>query len=334
MKNSYQKYVRLTVIFIFSVVFLVCVSGCSKEVNPLAAKDNSGFAIYLLNNQSLKYSDVKGKEVASLKLKGKPLLNSDDIVMYDFSSHVIFLKGERAFFFGDQKVLDNSLVNTPFVVTAYGKPCYVGSFTSPTSSLLYDCPSIDITGFLYPSDVMCISPGVSTEVDLREDERVKGALISEGKYRGGLSVKLSDVSVVNGDTATVEYKLTFTNNDGNDLYILDPDKTGPGLFHYFTSGPNLYNKNTGKYYSPVYQIVTAPDSYNSFDKEWFTVISAGKSISRTITFKGYEPFSAGVYSVTMNYANPMQISVLNRKIDGGRVWMGRVICKSGDLVIK
>lgn len=330
-KNNNNNYYRFLSLKFFSLVcfsVILLFAGCNKDVNPLSARGENDFAIYLLQDQSLKFIDVKNKDISSLKLMSKPWLNSSDIEFYDFSSHCIYLKR-------DKTLLPQQAINKPFVVTANGKASYVGCFTSPASSYLPGVPSIDVSEASYfPGDILYIEKGYTSGADIRENEKIKSALISSGIYRGGIKVNLSDIVIINGDIASVKYTLTFTNNDLVNLFIIDPQQTGTGLFHYFTNGPSFYNKLTQKSNWSNLKTIVRPVPYNLIQFDWYTSLPAGKTISRTVTLTGYERFTPGDYSVNMIYANPPFIPKENRENRTGRYWLGFVPTSACEVTLK
>jgi hypothetical protein len=104
--------------------------------------------------------------ISTLVLKKEAWLTNDDIQFYDYSSHCIYLKGEKSQFFendtGKFFIFNPVLINKPFVVVANGERCYVGSLHSGLLSLAPAGPYMDeLDVGYYPKDVMHISePGL------------------------------------------------------------------------------------------------------------------------------------------------------------------------------
>ena len=93
--NYYFRFSSLEFLSLVCFSIVLFFSGCNKDVNPLSVRGENEFAIYLLQDQSLKFFDVQKKDVSSLKLMSKHWLNTSDIGLYDFSSHFIYLKRDK-----------------------------------------------------------------------------------------------------------------------------------------------------------------------------------------------------------------------------------------------
>lgn len=314
-----SQIVKALAVIIFSTLLI---NGCSKDVPPTAVKGGGDFAVYMLKDQSLKFSDVYNKPVSSLELMKKPWLTSSDISMYDFSSHYIYLKKNRAEMFAKKEGVGEPQMNMPFVVTANGKAVYAGYFTSPISSYMAGAPSIQLLDFFYAEDIIHIGNAIFPKNDLREDESIKMALIKDGIYKGGVKASISSISIVNDDVATVNYKLTLTNNSGEPLYVLDPDKTGSSLFHYFTNGPSFYNVQNKTTNWSQYKQTATPSPYNQVLPGWFVLLKVNQSITRNVSLKGYSRFEKGDYEVNMQFANPFVTQKENRVLNNNSIWLG------------
>lgn len=308
-----------------SLFFVICsillLSGCSKDVPPTAAKGDAEFAVYLLKDQSLKFYNIYNKPVSSLELMPRPWLTSSDIRIYDFSSHCIYLKRNRAELFESRNGVPAPQMNSPFVVTVNGKAIYAGYFTAPASSYMAGAPSIDLSPIFYADDMISII-SQNDETDIRNDERIKNVLSKAGIYQGGVKASISGLSVINNDTALVKYKLSLTNNCNYPVYVLDADKTGGELFHYFTNGPLFYNIQTKNTNWAQYKSYYTPTPYNLVLPEWFTLLKADETITREITLKGYSRFEKGDYEVSMRYQNPFIPKKEDRILNNNNIWLG------------
>jgi len=310
-------------------------SGCLTEPGPPPPNEGPAFAIFFLENSSLTGYQAAQMDQSQLVLRKEAWLTNDDVQSYDFSSHCIYLKADKSRFFatdtGKHFVFDTVLIDKPFVVVASGEKCYVGSLHSGLLSTLPLGPYIDEldVGF-YPEDVLHISRFLGGETDVRGDSRIKDALISLGLYRGGIRLDLESANLLeNNDTSTIEYTFRIANIDPNNLCVIDPDKMGTELFHYFTNGVVLQGNN--RLYQSEYKKVTAPAT--SWDPTWFVEIPTGSYIERTAKLKGYPRILPGVYSCQLTFDGP-KVRKEDRHLSAGRIWLGNVVSKRIDIELR
>lgn len=317
---------------ILIVALAILGSGCFTEHGPLPPGTEGAFGIYFLRDSSLTGSQAAKIDKSQLVLRNEAWLTNDDVQFYDFSSHCIYLKADKRRFFdtdtGRFFVFNSALMDKPFVVVANGEKCYVGSLHSGLLSTMPPGPYIDEldVGF-YPIDVFHISRFWGSGTDLRGDSNIKDALISLGLYRGGIRLDLESASVLeNNDTSTIEYTFRIANIDPENLRVIDPDKMGTELFHYFTNGVVLQGNN--RLYQSEYKKVTPPPT--SWDPSWFVEIPTGSLIERTVRLKGYPRVLPGVYSCHLTFDGP-KVSKENRYFSGGRFWLGDVVSNRIDI---
>jgi hypothetical protein len=314
-----MKYIMLGAMFLFSF-------GCAKEDEPLTVSEQHGqVGIYFLEDSTLTGSQAAKMDINQLDLKKKPWVSNDDIQFYDYSSHCIYLKGDKSQFFendtGNFFMFSPVVIDKPFVVVANGEKCYVGSFHSLLLSTAPSGPYMDEMDVGYfPKDVMHISRSWSSIPDMRNNSNLRDALITLGLYHGGISITLRSAAIIeNSDTSTVEYAFILINNDQDNLYVIDPDKMGIDLFHYFTNGIVL--QAAGALFQSEYKKTQSPSV--SYDASWFTLVPINSSIERTVKLRGYQKIISGSYNCSFTFANP-NVEKANRYLTGGRIWLGSV----------
>jgi hypothetical protein len=309
------KYL-ITLLFIM----LICNISCTKN----GSEPLTGFEIYLTKN----YKWIPREfNLDTIQIDSLPIISSKDIIFYDFSAHNIFLKKNRNEIFRD--IMDeNNLfkdIATPFILVANGKKIYLSYFWSSTKSNMG--PFTDFCIFdsdHFPEDVVNISSGYNLTTlynsnDLRSDKRIFQALKSDGIYRAGITVCLDSVYILeNSDTSTVKYQFQVTNNELNDLYIIDPNLMGENIFNQYTLGIVLKSNNNTFYAEFLPYNVNILENW---DKSWYTKLAHGKSISRTVEVKGYSKILPGHYNCFFRFAAPTKIkNSINP--DGSRYWIG------------
>jgi len=317
----------LTGILVLSWLVLPATGCDNTNVQENNQEHNDVFSIYLLAE------NLEGElpdDLDKLKLQEEPWLSIEDIDYYDYSTHYIYLKKDKASLFGEG--LQNqmsSAKSSDFVVVADDERCYLGRFHPPFSSQMPMTPIIsDYPGFeLSPEDVIRIANSFRPDgsADLRDAPRIRDALSTAGKLSLGVSVTLSDVKVISRDGITdVSYTFTITNESDESLYVPDPDKMEAGLFHYYTGGITLAGSEVYQIVLSAYDSSEAPQPHDSWDASWFTRLDSHESMERTLTFDSDQIVSEGNYSCSFRYSGPSRIEKEARTLSDGRLWIGTV----------
>jgi len=204
--NRIYKPILLAIfLFMLLIINLFCSDGSDPNYE-------AGISIYRLEDEKIKWNDfLKIGNKDSLKII--EWISSDMIDAYDFSSHVIYLNT-------DPPSIDPTSLPGVSVVIAGDKKCYYLS-----NQGISNCPQYCYLGRINPSRVKMLILEFNNYYysDIRNDERVKLALISSGKYRGGIKITLDDIiSKIQNDSPYFEFSLTLTNNDDQNLYLIDP----------------------------------------------------------------------------------------------------------------
>ncbi|TAL61196.1 MAG: hypothetical protein EPN88_14975 [Bacteroidetes bacterium] len=271
--------------------------------------------------------DQDSLALEAIEIQHEPWLTDADIKMYDFSSHLLYLKQNRYFFLPEpvQLEIPTSWIERPFMVIANGQRRYIGVFKGFIDNKPWPVPYIDNSyNYMYPEDLMIITWHWfdHDETDNRNDSLIKDALKKANILHNGLDLKLKNILFTdNSDTATVEYTFTVINNDVDVLYILDPDKMGSELFHLYNIGPQFVKSDeVGVRTSFKRPAITIPN--NPMNQDWFVKLKSGDSITRTVSLRGYAFFPSGTYSCETTYHCINKISQVQRTISDGRYWIG------------
>lgn len=325
---------KIPVLSLLSLTFLLF--GCNM-INPPPLTDEC-YAIYFLKNDDLTISDVLNTNIDSLKLKSTPWLTSEDIEYYDWSSHCIYLKKDKVDLIPGweemqplKHMFPKEWADMPFVVTSEGQRKYLGSFFNSLYSLeLVLAPEFVDLGFNAncPSNVLMYYWPFLYVNNTLDNLDIKQSLIDNNLLHEGITIELDSTNtntiivLDNSDTATISYTITITNNDENDLFIMDPDITGSEIFHYYNNGPDFFNIDTKKEYKSWYKEIAQLPTINYWSPEWFIKLSSMESIKRTIVLKGYSKFSNGSYLVECRYNSPLKMSNDDVFDSDKRYWYG------------
>jgi hypothetical protein len=312
------------------------VLGCSRGGLPITSYGERGaFGIYFLKDSSLTGYQASQVDVNQLELRDTPWLTDDGIDFYDFSSHCIYLKEDKSKYFEGYDLSSGIrplFKSNAFVVVANAERCYVGSLHSAVLSTVPWGPSMDeLSVWYYPPDVLHIARSWIYSSDVRNDVRIRDVLNSLGLYHGGISVQLQAVHIVeNADTSTVDYVCSVTNNDRDNLFVLDPDKMGAESFHHFTNGI-VFRGNNG-YVQSQHKRTSSPSV--DWDPALYVKVSPNASIERTVRLQGYPKIPPGSYNCSFDFANPVQIGKENRTLSDGRIWLGDVESNRIEVVVQ
>jgi hypothetical protein len=280
--------------YITAIIFLLSIS-CEKDDNDFIIETQEGF--FLEINDSIVY-------------------NSNHISFYDFSSHLIYLKGNNTFSFSNQGT---------FAVSVDSTEIYSGQMYPMYSSNLPVGPVIRCAPTFYSDYIIPIefnqfidSTGNSNE-DPRNDSRIIDALKKQNQYRDGLSCEILSVEKISLNR--VKINLNLTNNDFSSILYLDPDKMGIGLFHYFTNGLLLKDTLNETFTHQV--SVTQPESLKTWSKDWLSSINAHDSKTLSIIYDNFEKIKSGQFEAKFNFPG-LGYQVLQKDLiqDNGRIWLG------------
>ena len=294
---------NMILVFLFLVTVI---HGCHKSTEPVIPDEKPNFGLYYLQDTTVKIYNILDKDLNSLELQHTPVISDKDIEFYDYSTHCIYLKKDKYVFFPycQDGVFPRSYADRPFVVVGNNKKCYAGYIQSELYITdFWHAPDIDyISMKMYPKDILYINWAFVFTRDRRDNETVKESLINLNLYHAGISVEITGIKIYQADTSTIEYSIKITNNDKDNLYVLDPDKVGTGIFHYYNNGPYVLDTNLSIMYQSTYKNFIRPNG--AWRSEWFTKIESNNFIDRTIILKGYPYIPEGVYFCQLSYCGP------------------------------
>lgn len=251
----------------------------------------------------------------------KVVLNHNDIEYYDYSTHLIYLKDNKSFVediesVGDFKVFANKVQ----IYTGQTFPGY-SSFL-PSGPVIRTHPS-GFGDYIIPlSFIQIIDKFGNTLPDPREDERIVKALKKYNQFHAGLSCEIKSVQYLSSNN--VKIVLLLKNNDSFNYYYLNPDKMSVNLFHYFTNGLFIRDFNSDKTYTHKIKSVQ-PVPWNSWKKDWLSIINGNESKTITITYDNFEEVTPGQYKATFQYPGLIyQVDKKDVQQDNGQIWLGEL----------
>lgn len=236
-----------------------------------------------------------------------------DMELYDTSSHVLYFK----------KVHDEfkDIENGSFTFIDRGDPIYTGSFWPGYSSLGPSGPFIMSPPSIMGNYALEIENWHSDKPDVRIDPRMIDILKRNNLFHSGLAISSSSLQITG---TQLTFRFTVTNKDQSDLLIIDPEKTGQKLFHYFTNGLYIYDLSHNEVFSSTIEI-QRPDPWNSWKMEWLSELKSGDSKEFTINYTLNNLINAGEYYSTFAFPG-LAYQVAKEQLYQGtsRIWLGDI----------
>lgn len=235
-----------------------------------------------------------------------------DIEMYDSSTHILYFKTLHPEF--------DKLKNESFSFFVNGDTIYKGYFWPSFFSSLPSGPYISTYPLFHKTFALCIDNRGSSKPDLRNDPRLIRALKDRNLLHSGL---LLTVNSIDCKSTQITFSFSITNKDQSALLILDPEKTGLSIFHYFTNGLIIRNVTTTGPYITVRINPQTPSPWNGWKSEWLTRMATDETKTFIIDYPIDFPLSPGAYNVYFEYPGlHFQVSKEELQQNNGRIWLG------------
>jgi hypothetical protein len=238
-----------------------------------------------------------------------------DFELYDSSTHILYFRTDHPEFYTEK--------SSSFKLFADGQEVYEGVFWPAYSSSLPYGPFIQSFYSFYQDyslRIGFISIDNKPE-DPRNDPRFISALKKRDLLHSGLFVSINSVAIKGSQLI---FKFTVSNHDKTDLLILDPEKTGPNLFHYFTNGLYLRKLTYEEVFSGNVQAET-PSPWNSWKTDWLSVLKSGDSRQFTINYAIGSAIDPGKYIAMFQFPGlAFQVDRDQLYQDKKRIWLGDV----------
>jgi hypothetical protein len=242
----------------------------------------------------------------------------EDIQLYDSSTHIIYFKDKHPEFISFSDIL-----NGPFYFLDKGNIIYSGSFVPSYSSFIPAGPFIMSPGF-YGEYALRIDMWWDNKSDVRNCPGLIGILKDHGLLHSGLSGSIDFINI-SGDKISLGF--TVLNRDNTDLLILDINKMGRELFHYFTNGLYIIDMDHNNIFSSSIT-PQQPDPWNGWKTEWLSLIKSGESMSFTVDYPLLSPISRGDYSLSFEFPGlAYQVSMDDLYQGNSRIWLGDISLK-------
>jgi hypothetical protein len=236
-----------------------------------------------------------------------------DLEMYDSSTHILYFKELHPEF--------DKIGQSTFTFLADGEEIYTGSFWPAYFNSLPNGPFISSPLSYYQHFALRIDFLSFNKSDPRNEPVIIQSLKAHDLLHSGLSVLISQLDI-NG--TELSFSFTVTNHDKSDLLILDPDKTGPRLFHYFTNGLTIRNQENYIVYSGNIEH-ESPTPWDSWKIDWLSQLKSGQSRTFTLNYSINAPLNTGEYKASFEFPGlAFQVSKEELFQNEGRIWLGDI----------
>ncbi len=237
----------------------------------------------------------------------------DDIALYDSSTHIIYFRESQSGF--------NEFLQGQFAFFDRGDTIYSGRIVPGYSSYIPTGPIIFSPPHMYSDHALRIELWMGNQPDMRNSPRLIEILKEHNLLHSGLS---GEVDFVELNANVLSFGFTVTNHDHTDLLIIDINKTGPALFHYFTNGLYLRDQDHNEVFSSTIEHQT-PEPWNGWKPEWLSVIKSGESMSFIINYPLDTPVNPGEYRLLFEFPGlAFQVSKDNLFQGNDRIWLGDI----------
>ncbi|MFZ5942167.1 MAG: hypothetical protein ACOYXB_16490 [Bacteroidota bacterium] len=253
--------------------------------------------------------------------------NSASIDFYDFSSQLIYLRKNYSYTYAGEGSF-TVLAGEEEIYSGLMYPVYASWL--PSGAFIRSAPGF-YNDYIIPIGFLrLIDSDEPSNDDPRYDPRIIEALKKNNQYREGLSGEIIGVEKKWG--GGMELTLQLRNADQEDLLILDPEKTGISLFHYFTNGLIL-SDSTGTTYNHRLKVQEA-EPWDSWDKDWLSVIHGGETLTFKISYSDFDQVPPGSYQADFTFPGlAFQIKRYELQQNKGRIWLGQVTF-TGNLIVE
>jgi hypothetical protein len=295
--NTIKNILSYIVLVLFIISFLSC---CEKEGSEI--------------NNDPDFSIIFSDEITIFE---------KDILFYDSSTHILFLKKElnlEEFEDGFTVMVDND--------TIYQGIIYPSALSAPSPQPLFVSDHS-----LYGNDIIHIGCSIDS-FDFRNDQRIINALEISDLLHHGLKCSIDSINVQSfDDYSKVICTIKIKNNDNINYYILDPQKMGELDFNYYTGGL-IFKNNETKISSFLRWSISNPE-WSILTMDDFSILKSNKEVSYTFKSSDYYRMDKGIYEARFSFCgtkhNSSEFS-LDQK--DGRIWVGCVPSVLDNIIVE
>jgi hypothetical protein len=244
-----------------------------------------------------------------------------DFELYDSSTHILYFRKYHPEF--------EDLEQTTFAFYTNDEKIFEGVFWPGYSCSFPSGPFISIMPSFYQNYALRFEYMFSNDAEVLNDPRLINALKNNGLLHSGISVRIDKIEIIE---THLYFSFTVNNYDQTSLLILDPDKMGAGLFHYFTNGLSISTADYDEVFSSsiVYQ---TPEPWNSWKIGWLSELKSGESRQFTINYSTDTPVDPGEYKAFFEFPG-LSFQITKDQLYQGarRIWLGDILAAKNIII--
>lgn len=266
-----------------------------------------------------KNNDLADADVFLIEFSNGNRISENEIIAYDSSTHLIYLKHDITFPLSDFSVF----VDTTEIYSGTMHMCIMSS--PPLSDIsISDCSE-------FGPNILAIHTKKS--VTALNHPAIINAFKNSNRLRNGISISIDNIEVTTfASHSAVNFTVTIKNNDNFGYYIPDPAKMGQLNFNYYTGGLHFMNNATKV--SSFLRWTTSSPNWSDVTLGDFSVLKAGASVTFSISSSDYYKIEKGNYSVWYNFCGlQFNASEFNLNQKEGKMWVGQVLAMVDSLVV-
>ncbi len=236
-----------------------------------------------------------------------------DLELYDSSTHILYFKSNHPEFDKNSQSSFSVIINIDTIYKGDFWPMFRSDM--PTRVYIHTFP------FWLQNFALWIENRYNIKPDLRNDAVIIQAFKDRNLLHSGLHIEVNSLEVTNNQ---VTFSFSITNKDQSELLIMNPDKMGINLFHYFTNGLIFKKISDGSFFT-VKVPSQAPSPYNIWKIDWLTKLNSNETKTFSLIYPLNSQIAAGEYIVTFAYPGlHLQVSKDQLIQDNARIWLGEV----------
>jgi hypothetical protein len=301
------------------IASILCLTYCKKDgPDPESNQDDKSKDTIANSKDNIDPEFV-------LKIGKELTYKYSDIEMYDSSTHILY-------FTNNHPELDDFEYSDilSFIFFVDGDSIYYGDLWPTSYGILPIEAYIQTCPLKLQNYALWIEFREKGQPDFRNDSRIIEALKTRNLLHSGLFLKINSLIVKSNQ---IDFTFTITNQEQSPLLILDPDKMGLNLFHYFSKGL-VFRKSPDSPSITVKIPSESPSSSKDWNINWLTKLGSGESKTWTFNYPLDTPIDPGEYIVSFNYPGlSSQIERYQLIQNTGRIWLGEVIAMQ-NIIIK
>ena len=240
-----------------------------------------------------------------------------DFALYDSSTHILYFRDFHPEFdsYNNKPTPFAFYIGNDSIMKGFFWPMFLSTFPSG--------PYIGTAPFFYQYYALRFSfrrtSSNQNDPDPRNDIRLINDFKKHNLLHSGLSLSIDSLEINN---TQLVFSFSITNHDEENLLILDIDKMGPRLFHYFTNGLIITNQANSTVFTSNIGSDT-PSPWNGWKSEWLSQLSSGESRQFKINYTISTPLSPSDYKASFTFPG-LEFQVENEQLyqASGRIWLG------------